>query len=116
MTVRGYIVNCPYGRLPIDPDVPTPQPEIIDTFVPDDPTGVRMSNLTPGSAHPDVIVLQKALIAHGYSIEAGPTGAYKDQTVAAVKAAQEAQGFIGANADGAIGIKTCLFLGLNVLD
>jgi len=115
MTVRGYIVNCPYGRLPIDSGVPAPQPEIVDTFVPDDPTGVLLSNLQPGSSHPDVKVLQKALIAHGYPIEAGITGLYKDQTVAAVKAAQEAQGFTGANADGTIGRKTCLFLGLNVL-
>jgi hypothetical protein len=115
MTVRGYIINCPYGHLPIDAGVPAPQPEIADTFVPDDPTGVLMANLSPGSNHPDVIVLQKALSAHGYPIDAGPTGFYKDQTVAAVKAAQEAQGFTGANADGAIGRKTCLFLGLNVL-
>jgi hypothetical protein len=115
MTVRGYIVNCPYGPLPIDSAVPAPHPEIVDTFVPDDPTGVLLSNLKPGSNHPDVKVLQKALIAHGYPIEAGPAGFYKEQTVAAVKAAQEAQGFTGANADGAIGRRTCLFLGLNVL-
>jgi hypothetical protein len=116
MTVRGYIVKCPYGPLPIDSAVPAPRPEIVDTFVPDDPTGVLLANLTPGSSHPDVIVLQKALIAHGYPIEAGPTGFYKDQTVAAVKAAQVAQGFTGADADGTLGRKTCLFLGLNVLD
>jgi hypothetical protein len=116
MSVRGYIVKCPYGPLPLDSDVPTPSPQIVDTFVPDDPTGVLLSNLVPGSQNPDVVVLQKALIARGFPIALGATGNYKDQTIAAVKAAQEAQGLTGADADGAVGRKTCLFLGLNVLD
>lgn len=116
MSVRGYIVKCPYGPLPLDGTVPPPTPEIVDTFIPDDPTGVLLSNLVPGSKNPDVVVLQKALIAHGFPIALGPTGNYKDQTIAAVKAAQEAQGLTGVDADGAVGRKTCLFLGLTVLD
>lgn len=119
MRVRGYIVRCPFGPLPIkdghggghqadDQQVVTPP-------APDDASGVLLSNLAPGSSGPDVVALQEALIANGFDIPAGATGNYRDQTVAAVMAAQLAQGLTGADADGAVGRKTCLFLGLNVL-
>ena len=115
MKVRGYIVRCPYGKLPIEGghDVSVPdEPASVEV---DDASGVLLSNLVPGGSGPDVVALQEALIAHGFAIEAGPTGNYKAQTIAAVMAAQLAQGLVGADADGAIGRKTCLFLGLNLL-
>ncbi len=123
MSVRGYIVRCPFGKLPIrvgaghstqdstdGPDVPQ------TTFVPEDAVGVLLSNLVPGASGPDVAELQKALISNGFDIPAGVTGNYKDQTIAAVMAAQLAQGLVGPDADGAVGRKTCLFLGLTVVD
>ena len=116
MSVRGYIVRCPYGPLPIDSDAAKPRPKVVDTFIPDDPTGVLLSNLVPGLENPDVVVLQNALIARGFPIKAGPTGRYGKQTTKAVKAAQEAQGLAGEDADGAVGRRTCLFLGLTLLD
>ena len=117
MGVRGYIVRCPYGKLPIDDGVVVPVPdEPEEPAVPEEAPGVLLSNLTPGSSGPDVVELQTALIEHGFGIEAGATGNYKDQTIAAVMAAQFAQGLVGADADGAVGRKTCLFLGLTVLD
>ena len=116
MGVRGYIVRCPFGRLPIDGDgdVAQPTPEVPD--VPEDAIGVQLSNLVPGASGPDVAELQKALIDNGFDIPAGVTGNYKDQTIAAVMAAQLAQGLAGPDADGAVGRRTCQFLGLTVLD
>jgi len=96
MSVRGYITRCPFGAL-------------------DDPA-VHLSALVPGGKGPDVVTLQEALIKQGFAIEAGATGNYKDQTIAAVTAAQIAQGFTGDDADGIIGRKTCLFLGLTPID
>jgi hypothetical protein len=117
MGVRGYIVRCPFGRLPIDGDVGHPTPDVPDVpDVPEDAPGVQLSNLVPGASGPDVAELQQALIDNGYVIPAGVTGNYKDQTIAAVRAAQLAQGLVGPDADGAVGRKTCLFLGLTVVD
>jgi len=57
-------------------------------------------NLTVGSRGSDVIALQSALIAGGYSIPAGATGYFGSQTKAAVQAYQTAHsipstGFVG---------------------
>jgi len=114
MDVRGYIVRCPYGKLPIKDDAVVSMP--VDAEDPEDDPGVRLSNLAPGSSGPDVAELQRALIDHGFEIPAGVTGNYKDQTIAAVMAAQVAQGLVGPDADGAVGRKTCLFLGLQVIE
>jgi hypothetical protein len=129
MRVRGYIVRCPFGRLPIkSSDRPGQEAEDTvgqhggegrrhgsgDPHVSEGPA-VHLENLVPGASNPDVVILQKALIRHRFGIPAGPTGNYRDQTRSAVKAAQHAQGFTGKDADGAIGRKTCLFLGLTLV-
>jgi hypothetical protein len=114
MGVRGYIIKCPYGRLPIEDGVGDFSPDAQDAT--QSGPGVRLSNLVPGASGPDVSELQRALIDQGFDIPAGVTGNYLEQTVAAVMAAQEIQGLVGSDADGAVGRKTCLFLGLEVVD
>ncbi len=78
-------------------------------------TGRTLStaNLKPGIAHPDVLVLQQALIARGFPIPAGATGYYGARTTAAVKAFQKAQGWTGTAADGIPGSGTLKRLGLS---
>ena len=112
MGVRGYITRCPFGALPIEKKAAQSHPV---PLAPDDPP-VHLSALVPGGKGPDVVTLQEALIKNGFAIEAGATGNYKDQTIAAVTAAQVAQGFTGDDADGIAGRKTCLFLGLSPID
>ena len=131
MSVRGYIVECPHGPLPIkdgaapqgQPEQTEQQPEKPDAK-PDEqsvpavlaPEGVHLATLKPGTSGPEVVLLQEALIAHGFAIPAGATGFYKDQTIAAVQAAQLAVGQVGPEVDGEVGRKVCKLLGLTVLD
>ncbi|HYN56337.1 MAG TPA: peptidoglycan-binding protein [Motilibacterales bacterium] len=58
--------------------------------------------------------LQRALITTGYSIPAGATGKYGDQTTAAVAAFQRAQGWAGSQADGIAGPETLRRLGVSI--
>ncbi len=69
--------------------------------------------LAPGASGPRVVALQRALIARGHSIPAGPTGTFGNQTRAAVRAFQHAQGWSGSNADGIPGPTTLRLLGLS---
>lgn len=56
--------------------------------------------------------LQMALMNHNYSIPAGATGGYYEQTVSACSAFQRAQGWSGSGADGIAGPQTIGLLGL----
>jgi peptidoglycan hydrolase-like protein with peptidoglycan-binding domain len=56
--------------------------------------------------------LQRALIARGYSIPAGPTGYFGVRTKLAVQEFQESLGFSGDQADGIPGPTTLRRLGL----
>jgi peptidoglycan hydrolase-like protein with peptidoglycan-binding domain len=73
---------------------------------------VSTANLKPGVAHPDVSVLQRALIARGFAIPAGVTGYFGSQTTEATKKFQRAQGWTGSDADGIPGPGTLTRLGL----
>jgi len=75
---------------------------------------VRLANLQYGLRNSDVVDLQRALIHKGYSIAAGATGYFGDQTKAACAAFQRAQGWTGSGADGIPGPQTCALLGLLV--
>jgi peptidoglycan hydrolase-like protein with peptidoglycan-binding domain len=59
-----------------------------------------------------VKALQRALIARGFAIPAGPTGFFGSQTKAAVAAFQRSQGWSGSGADGVPGTQTKARLGL----
>jgi peptidoglycan hydrolase-like protein with peptidoglycan-binding domain len=59
-----------------------------------------------------VVELQRALIARGFAIPAGPTGYFGPQTRAAVAAYQRSQGWSGSGADGIPGPLTVARLGL----
>ncbi len=67
------------------------------------------SAMTPSQ----VKVLQRALIARGYSIPSGATGFLGSQTKAAVAAFQRSQGWRGSGADGIPGSLTLARLGLS---
>lgn len=75
-------------------------------FVP--PPASTRPNLSPA----EIRSLQRALIARGYSIPAGPTGFYGAQTTAAVAAFQRDQGWTGSDADGVAGAETLRRLGI----
>ncbi len=70
-------------------------------------------SLAPGASGSHIVALQKALIARGHSIPAGPTGYYGSQTRAAVAAFQRSQGWRGSGADGIPGPQTLARLGLS---
>ncbi|MFF8942179.1 peptidoglycan DD-metalloendopeptidase family protein [Streptomyces sp. NPDC014864] len=72
---------------------------------------VALSNVRPGKANEDVRTVQKALIARGRKIPAGATGTFDEQTRAAYRAEQLAQGFKGADADGIPGCTSLTTLG-----
>ncbi|WEO99323.1 hypothetical protein A6P39_037760 [Streptomyces sp. FXJ1.172] len=72
---------------------------------------VALSNLRYGETNEDIRVVQKALIARGRSIPDGATGFFGDQTRAAYRAEQLAQGFTGADADGTPGCASLTALG-----
>ncbi|MFD8201526.1 peptidoglycan DD-metalloendopeptidase family protein [Streptomyces sp. NPDC059701] len=72
---------------------------------------VALSNVQFGQTNEDVRTVQKALIARGRGIPDGATGYFGEQTKAAYRAEQLAQGFKGADADGVPGCTSLTALG-----
>ncbi|GGV07165.1 hypothetical protein GCM10010260_51050 [Streptomyces filipinensis] len=72
---------------------------------------VALSNVQFGKQNEDVRTVQKALIARGRTIPEGATGYFGEQTRAAYRAEQLAQGFTGADADGIPGCASLTALG-----
>ncbi|MEU0084731.1 peptidoglycan DD-metalloendopeptidase family protein [Streptomyces sp. NPDC006274] len=72
---------------------------------------VALSNVQFGKKNTDVHTVQKALIARGRKIPDGATGLFGEQTKAAYRAEQLAQGFKGADADGVPGCTSLTTLG-----
>ncbi|MFB0617930.1 peptidoglycan-binding protein [Streptomyces sp. AGS-58] len=72
---------------------------------------VALPNVRFGASNDDVRIVQKALIAQGHDIPGGPTGFFGEQTRAAYRAEQLAQGFTGADADGVPGYASLSALG-----
>ena len=62
-----------------------------------------------GDNGPDVVRLQEAIMARGFSIKGGVTGTYSDATRSALKSLQKVAGF---KATGTLDEKTAKFLGL----
>jgi peptidoglycan hydrolase-like protein with peptidoglycan-binding domain len=62
-----------------------------------------------GDNGPEVVRLQQAIMARGFSIKGGVTGAYSDATRSALKSLQKVAGF---KATGSLDEKTAKFLGL----
>ncbi len=75
------------------------------------PSSASAANWNKGDAQL-VYNLQKALIARGYSIPAGPTGYFGSRTKAAVKSYQRSIGLTGSQADGIPGSSTLKKLGV----
>lgn len=74
---------------------------------------VYSSKMKKGQANSDSVWnLQVALLNKGYKIPDGPTTFYGEQTVAACKRFQQAQGWSGSGADGICGPETAKRLGL----
>lgn len=72
---------------------------------------VVLANVRFGKKNEDVRTVQKALIARGRKIPEGATGYFGEQTKAAYRAEQLAQGFKGADADGIPGCASLTALG-----
>lgn len=72
---------------------------------------VALSNLRPGLRNEDIRMVQEALIARGHDIPDGATGYFGEQTRAAYRAEQLAQGFEGTAADGVPGCASLTALG-----
>lgn len=72
------------------------------------------NGLKPGARGEVVAAMQRALIKRGFAIPNGPTGFFGDQTRAAVRAFQRAQGWRGAQADGIPGPGTLQALSLSI--
>ncbi|MBA8976748.1 MULTISPECIES: peptidoglycan DD-metalloendopeptidase family protein [Streptomyces] len=72
---------------------------------------VLLSNVRFGARNEDVRTVQKALIARGHPIPDGVTGLFGEQTRAAYRAEQVAQGYKGADADGVPGCASLTALG-----
>ncbi|MBP2056231.1 peptidoglycan hydrolase-like protein with peptidoglycan-binding domain [Streptomyces griseochromogenes] len=72
---------------------------------------VALSNVRFGKTNEDVRTVQRALIARGHQIPDGATGTFGEQTRAAYRAEQLAQGFTGADADGIPGCRSLSALG-----
>ncbi|MEJ8672267.1 peptidoglycan DD-metalloendopeptidase family protein [Streptomyces sp. MS1.AVA.1] len=72
---------------------------------------VALSNVRFGKRNEDVRTVQKALIKRGRKIPDGATGLFGEQTKAAYRAEQRAQGFKGADADGIPGCTSLTTLG-----
>lgn len=81
-------------------------PKFLTALNPPKPT-IRVSDVQYGDDNRSVEITQDALIAKGFSIPAGSTGYFGDQTKAAYKKWQLSLGFTGSDADGAPG-KTSL--------
>lgn len=72
---------------------------------------VALSNVRLGKHNDDVRALQLALIDLGFSIPAGATGFFGDETKSAYAAWQHKLGFTGADADGFPGCSSLTKLG-----
>jgi peptidoglycan hydrolase-like protein with peptidoglycan-binding domain len=72
---------------------------------------VALANVRFGEKNEDIRIVQKALIARGRTIPDGPTGFFGEQTKAAYRAEQLAQGFQGSDADGIPGCTSLTALG-----
>ncbi|MEV6114031.1 hypothetical protein AB0L59_16330 [Streptomyces sp. NPDC052109] len=72
---------------------------------------VALSNVRFGARNEDIRIVQKALIARGRGIPDGPTGFFGEETKAAYRAEQIAQGFRGDDADGSPGCASLTTLG-----
>ncbi|WP_405725565.1 peptidoglycan DD-metalloendopeptidase family protein [Streptomyces sp. NBC_00028] len=72
---------------------------------------VALSNVQFGKRNEDVRTVQKALIKRGRKIPDGATGLFGEQTRAAYRAEQLAQGFKGSDADGKPGLTSLTTLG-----
>ena len=72
---------------------------------------VALSNVRFGKRNEDVRTVQKALIKRGRKIPDGATGLFGEQTRAAYRAEQLAQGFKGTDADGTPGCTSLTALG-----
>jgi len=72
---------------------------------------VALSRVRFGETNEDIRTVQKALIARGHPIPGGPTGFFGEQTKAAHRAEQRAQGFTGHDADGIPGCTSLTTLG-----
>ncbi|MFG2576855.1 M23 family metallopeptidase [Streptomyces sp. NPDC048481] len=72
---------------------------------------VTVSDVRFGQRNEGVRIVQKALIKRGRKIPDGATGLFGDQTKAAYRAEQLAQGFKGADADGVPGRTSLTALG-----
>ncbi|MEV2211619.1 peptidoglycan-binding protein [Streptomyces sp. NPDC050997] len=72
---------------------------------------VALPNVQFGKKNEDVRTVQRALIARGRKIPDGATGLFGNQTKAAYKAEQIAQGFRGTDADGIPGCTSLTALG-----
>ncbi|MET9734637.1 hypothetical protein ABZZ79_29570 [Streptomyces sp. NPDC006458] len=72
---------------------------------------VALVNVQFGKRNEDVRTVQKALIARGRRIADGATALFGEQTRAAYRAEQLAQGFKGADADGVPGCASLTVLG-----
>jgi murein DD-endopeptidase MepM/ murein hydrolase activator NlpD len=62
-----------------------------------------------GDSGPEVVRLQQAIVARGFTLKGGVTGEYNGQTVAALRSLQKVAGF---KATGALDERTAKFLGL----
>lgn len=67
------------------------------------------SNVQYGMSGPDVVTLQNALIAEGFSIPAGATGNFLDQTKAAYTNFQLSLGYTAAGGGGGGGLNSPTF-------
>ncbi|MFG2352733.1 peptidoglycan-binding protein [Streptomyces sp. NPDC048521] len=72
---------------------------------------VSLSNVRLGASNDDIRIVQNALIARGHPIPDGPTGFFGEQTRAAYREEQLAQGYTGADADGIPGYASLSTLG-----
>ncbi|MFJ8085808.1 peptidoglycan DD-metalloendopeptidase family protein [Streptomyces sp. NPDC096205] len=72
---------------------------------------VALAKVRFGQRNDDVRLVQQALIKRGRKIPDGPTGLFGQQTKAAYRAEQLAQGFKGADADGVPGCTSLTALG-----
>lgn len=94
----GFEVVC--GSEPTPPPPPPPtQPN------------VKLSEVQYGLDNASVTRVQQALIAEGFSISAGATGYFGDQTKAAYAQFQVSLGYSGADADGNPGCTSLTTLG-----
>lgn len=81
------------------------------TPAPSGGTTVYLADVQYGMENSEVVVVQQALINQGFSIPAGATGYFGDQTLSAYSAFQQSLGYSGADADGNPGCTSLTELG-----